>query len=101
MVWSPREISVADVLAYFITCSENADMYCDVVAFSEILTISTPFVQGINMKKIRKYVAVSCSVRFTGEGDWQGLTPPLDEDNLPSAGLKFWSGEVGFSVQSH
>ena len=23
---------------------------------------------------------------------WQGLTTPLDEDDLPSGGRKFWSG---------
>jgi len=30
-------------------------------------------------------------------GVCQGLTPPLDEDHLPSGGRKFWSG-VGFSL---
>jgi len=37
---------------------------------------------------------LQCSICRRG---WQGLTPPLDEDDLPSGGRKVWSG-VGFSL---
>ena len=39
---------------------------------------------------------IVCSV-FDLPGGWQGLAPPLDEDDLPSSRRKFWSG-VGFSL---
>jgi len=35
---------------------------------------------------------------FDLPGGWQGLTPPLDEDDLPNGGRKFWSGG---QLQSH
>jgi len=41
------------------------------------------------------YSRIVVSVRFAG-GVEGGLTPPLDEDDPPSGGQKFWSGRVGF-----